>query len=91
MTRELDQQELFEHIKQVLQEVMVDVDLRYVTLDTDLKDDLHVDSTMALDVAYSLCRHFKKDVPFERWFVGQRTDGYTIRALTVFLKKHLQD
>ena len=64
-----------------------------LTPETDLKADLHVDSTTAVEVAYRLSRLLDLEIPLERWYVGQteRDNDFTIRVLVAFLRGHLDN
>jgi len=85
----VDQETIFVQIKEVLQELVEDVDLSKIGLDTSLREHLDVDSGLALNVAYQLGQRFENDIPFELWFVGQGgMEDFTIRSLTAFVQKH---
>ncbi len=86
----MDDEALLVHIREVLNEVLEEVDLSNLSPQTHLRDDLGVDSMMAVQMAYSLSQRFKKDMPFERWYTGQAESGnYTVRSLMDFLRQHL--
>lgn len=86
----MEQREIYHHIKQVLGELLEDVDVGTLGPSTDLRDDLHIDSTMALEVAFLLGERLGRDIPFERWFVDARGDrDFTIQDLAVFLEEQI--
>lgn len=85
----MDDNTLLVHIREVLQEI-VEEDLSKLSPKTHLRDDLGIDSMMAVELAYSFSQRFKKDMPFERWYTGQAASGdYTVRSLMDFLKEHV--
>ena len=85
----MDDNALFQHVREVLQEVLEDIDASRLTLETDLRA-LNVDSMLTVDLAYGLSMRLQRDIPFERYFVQQGDDGdYSIRAMIEFVKSHL--
>ncbi len=86
----VEQQTLFKHVQQVLRELLGD-DLGQLRPETDLKADLHIDSTMAIEVAFRLSRRLDREIPFEHWFVRQaENNDFSIGALIAFLQAHLR-
>jgi acyl carrier protein len=82
--------ELLEQVREALTEILPDLDLSSLTSKTHLRDDLGIDSMMAVELAYVFTQRFKKDMPFERWYTGQAATGdYSVQSLMTFLRQHL--